>query len=80
LIIERFTRRDKGGKGISMGILSINMDNIVEEDGYGWSSESKTSYSETLERCNVDFGPNKEMGSMVRLGMMNVLDGKEQVM
>jgi hypothetical protein len=41
LIVERFTRRDKGGKGIIMGILSINMDNIVEEDGYGGSSKSK---------------------------------------
>jgi hypothetical protein len=42
LLIERLTRRDKGGKYIVMGILSINMDNIVEEDGYGRSSESKT--------------------------------------
>ena len=42
LLIERLTRRDKGGKCIVMGIFSINMDNIVEEDGYGRSSESKT--------------------------------------
>jgi hypothetical protein len=49
LIIERFTRRDKGGKSSVVGIFSINMDNIVEEDGYGWSSESKAGYSEPLE-------------------------------
>jgi hypothetical protein len=49
LLIERLTRRDKGGKCIVMGILSINMDNIVEEDGYGRSSESKAGYSEPLE-------------------------------
>ena len=49
LLIERLTRRDKGGKCIIMGILSINMDNIVEEDGYGWSSKSKAGDSEPLE-------------------------------
>jgi len=76
---ERFTRRDKGGKCIIMGILSINMDNIVKEDGYGWSSKSKAGNSEPLEGGNVDFGPNKEMGSMIRLGMMNMLNCKEQI-
>ena len=63
-----------------MGILSINMDNVVEEDGYGRSSESKTWYGEPLECCNIDFGPNKEMGSMVRLGMVNMLNCEEQLM
>ena len=49
LLIERLTRSDKGGKCIVMGILSINMDNIVEEDGYGWSCKSKAGDSEPLE-------------------------------
>ncbi len=48
-MIEGLTRGNKGGKYIVMGILSIDMDNIVEEDGYGRSSESKTGYSEPLE-------------------------------
>ena len=49
LLIERLTRRDKGGKCIVIGIFSVNMDNIIKEDGYGRSSESKTGYSEPLE-------------------------------
>ena len=52
---------------------------MVEKDGNIGSSESKAGNGEPLERCNVDFGPNKEMGSMVRLSMVNMLDCKEQI-
>ena len=55
------------------------MDDMVEKDGNVGSSESKARNGEPLERCNIDFGPNKEMGSMVRLGMVNVLNCKKQV-
>ena len=78
--VEGFTRRCKGGKSIVVGIVSVNMDNMLEEDGNIGSSKSKAGEDgEPLVRCNVDFGPNKEMGSMVRLGMVNMLNCKEQI-
>ena len=77
--VEGFTRCCKGGKSIVVGIFSVNMDNMLEEDGNIGSSESKAGDGEPLERCNVDFSPNKEMGSMVRLGMVNMLNCEEQI-
>ena len=71
---EGCTRRNKGGK-----IFRVNIGNMVEEDGNVWSSKSKAGDGEPLERCNVDFSPNKKMESMVRLGMVNMLNCEEQV-
>ena len=77
--VDGFTRHYKGGKSIVVGIFSINMDNMVEKDGNIGTSKSKAGDGKTLEGCNVDFDSNKKMGSMVRLGMVNMLDCKEQI-
>ena len=74
LSIEGFTRSCKGGESIVVGGCSVNMDNMLEKDGNVGSSKCKARNGEPLERCNVDFGPNKEMGSAVRLGMVDMLD------
>ena len=79
LSIEGFTRSCKGGKGVVVGGCSVNMNNMLEKDGNVGSSKGKARNSEPFERCNVDFGPNKEMGSTVRLGMVDVLDSEEQI-
>ena len=55
------------------------MENMVEKEGNIGSSKSKAGDGKPLERCNVDFGPSKKMGSMVRLGMANMLDCEEQI-
>ena len=70
---------NKGGKSIVVGICSVNMDNMVEKDGSIGISKSKAGDGESFERCNADFGPNEEMGSVVRLGMVNMLNCEEQV-
>ena len=67
------------GESIVVGICSVNMDNMVEKDVNIGSSESKAGDGEPLERCNVDFGPNKKIGSMVRLGMVNMLNCEVQI-
>ena len=76
--IEGFTRRNKGGESIVVEIFSVNMDNMVQKDGNIGSSKSMAGDGKPLERCNVDFGPNKKMGIMVRLGMVNMLNCEEQ--
>ena len=76
--IKGFTRSCKGGESVVVGGCSVNMDDMVEKDGNVGSREGKARNGEPLERCNVDFGPNKEMGSVVRLGMVDMLDGEEQ--
>ena len=55
------------------------LDDMVEKDGNVGSRKGKARNGEPLERCNVDFSPNKEMGSVVRLGMVDMLDGEEQI-
>ena len=67
------------GESIVVGIFSINMENMVEKEGNIGSSKSKAGDGKPLERCNVDFGPNKEMGSAVRLGMVDMLDSEEKL-
>ena len=79
LSIKGFTRSCKGGESIVVGGCSVNMDDMVEEDGDIGSSKGKAGNGEPLERGNIDFGPNKEMGSMVRLGMLYMLDCEEQI-
>ena len=74
---EGFTRSCKGGKGVVVGGCSVNMDNMVEEDGNVGGSKCKAGNGKPLEKCNVDFGPNKEMGSAVRLSMVDMLDSEE---
>ena len=67
------------GESIVVGGCSVNMDDMVEEDGDIGSSKGKAGNGEPLERGNIDFGPNKEMGSMVRLVMVYMLDCEEQI-
>ena len=77
--IKGFTRCCKRGESVVVGGYSVNMDDMVEKDGDIGSSKCKARNGEPLERCNVDFDPNKEMGSVVRLGMVYMLDGEEQI-
>ena len=65
LSIKGFTRCCKGGKSNVVGVFSVNMDNMVEKDGTIGSSESKAGNGKPLKRCNVDFGPNKEMSGWI---------------
>ena len=52
---------------------------MAEKDGNIGSSKSKAGDGKPLETCDVDFGPHKKMGCLFRLGMVNVLNCKEQI-